>query len=281
MNKFFRYSGAKDKFTTLINMNIKTNKNIYCEPFIGSGAVLFNLNKSFDKYIINDIDRNIIRIYKSFKNISYEYYKEVIDSVFNKFGRFTDDRRYISKEAGEAGEAGEVAKTNYYNFRNWFNIYYWNTDTEIEGIYLHILANSCINSMLRFGPNGMNQGFGNRCYILDKRNFNNIQNILQRTEIYNGSYKDLLKEDAFFFFDPPYASQASSYTGFSFQDQEEFLELISDKEYLYTDILNEVNSKLTNRLIMREMVSTAPSSDKSKNTNIECLFSSYSLCNDW
>ena len=47
------------------------------------------------------------------------------------------------------------------------------------------------------------------------------------------------------------------------------------------DILNEVNSKLTNRLIMREMVSTAPSSDKSKNTNIECLFSSYSLCNDW
>ena len=272
MNKFFRYSGAKDKFTTLINMNIKTNKNIYCEPFIGSGAVLFNLNKSFDKYIINDIDRNIIRIYKSFKNISYEYYKEVIDSVFNKFGRFTDDRRYISRE---------VAKTNYYNFRNWFNIYHWNTDTEIEGIYLHILANSCINSMLRFGPNGMNQGFGLRFSELDQNSFNNIQNILQRTEIYNGSYKDLLKEDAFFFFDPPYASQASSYSGFSFEDQEEFLELIKDKEYLYTDILNDINSKLQNRLVMREMVSTAPSTDKSKNSNIECLFSSYSLCNDW
>lgn len=275
MNKFFRYSGAKDKFTSLININIKTDKKIYWEPFIGSGAVLFNLNKSFDKYIINDIDRNIIRIYKSFKNISYEYYKEVIDSVFKEFGRFTDDRRYISKEAGE------VAKTNYYNFRNWFNANHWNTDTELEGIYLHMLANSCINSMLRFGPNGMNQGYGNRCYILDEDTFNNIHNILQRTEIYNGSYKDLLKEDAFFFFDPPYASQASSYTGFSFQDQEEFLELIKDKEYLYTDILNEVNSKLQNKLVMREMVSTAPSSDKSKNTNIECLFSSYSLDNEW
>ena len=45
MNKFFRYSGAKDKFTSLININIKTDKKIYCEPFIGSGAVLFNLNK--------------------------------------------------------------------------------------------------------------------------------------------------------------------------------------------------------------------------------------------
>ncbi len=276
MNKFFRYSGAKDKLTSLINMNIKTIKKIYCEPFIGSGAVLFNLNKSFDKYIINDIDRNIIRIYKSFKNISYEYYKEVIDSVFKEFGRFTDDRRYISKEAGDV-----AAKTNYYNFRNWFNSNHWNTDTELEGIYLHMLANSCINSMLRFGPNGMNQGFGLRFSELDQTTFNNIQNILQRTEIYNGSYKDLLKEDAFFFFDPPYASQASSYTGFSFQDQEEFLELIKDKEYLYTDILNEVNSKLQNRIVMREMVSTAPSSDKSKNTNIECLFSSYNLDNDW
>jgi DNA adenine methylase Dam len=275
MNKFFRYSGAKDKFTSIINYNIKTDKKIYCEPFIGSGAVLFNLNKEFDKYIVNDIDRNIIRIYKSFKNISYEYYKEVIDSVFKEFGRFTDDCRYISKEAGD------VAKTNYYNFRNWFNSNHWNTDTELEGIYLHMLANSCINSMLRFGPNGMNQGFGLRFSELDQTTFNNIQNILQRTEIYNGSYKDLLKEDAFFFFDPPYASQASSYTGFSFQDQEEFLELIKDKEYLYTDILNEVNSKLQNRIVMREMVSTAPSSDKSKNTNIECLFSSYNLDNDW
>lgn len=266
MNKFFRYSGAKDKFTSIINTNIKTDKKIYCEPFIGSGVVLFNLNKNFDKYIINDIDRNIIRIYKSFKTISYDYYKEVIDSVFNKFGRFTDT---------------ETAKTNYYNFRHWFNENHWNADTDLEGIYLHMLANSCINSMLRFGPNGMNQGFGLRFSELDQNTFNNVQNILKRTEIYNGSYKDLLKEDAFFFFDPPYASQASSYSGFSFEDQEEFLELIKDKEYLYTDILNDVNLKLPNRLVLREMVSTAPSTNKSKNSNIECLFSSYSLCNDW
>ena len=101
MNKFFRYSGAKDKFTSLININIKTDKKIYCEPFIGSGAVLFNLNKSFDKYIINDIDRNIIRIYKSFKNISYSYYKEVIDSVFKEFGKFTYNRRYSDQENSE------------------------------------------------------------------------------------------------------------------------------------------------------------------------------------
>ena len=51
MNKFFRYSGCKDKFTSIINANIKTDKQIYCEPFAGSGAVLFNLNRQFNKYI--------------------------------------------------------------------------------------------------------------------------------------------------------------------------------------------------------------------------------------
>lgn len=275
MNKFFRYSGAKDRFTSIINANIKTDKKIYCEPFIGSGAVLFNLNKNFDKYIINDIDRNIIRIYKTFKEISYKEYTDTLDVVFKKFGKFTTDRRYSN------AENSEIEKQNYYNFRNWFNENHWNSETIEEGIYLHILANSCINSMLRFGPNGMNQGYGNRCYILDEKSFNNIQQVLKRTEIHNGTYKDLLKEDAFFFFDPPYASQDSSYTGFSYKDQEEFLELIKDKEYLYTDILNKVNERLDYRIALREMVSTAPSTKKGKNSNIECLFSSYSLDNDW
>lgn len=268
MNKFFRYSGAKDKFTPLINANLKTDKKIYCEPFVGSGGVLFNLNKEFDRYIINDIDRNIIRIYKTFKEIDYNYYIFKVNEVFDKFGKIKlkDDPN---------------GKQNYYNFRNWFNSNHWKTETIDEGIYLYILANSCINSMFRFGPNGMNQSFGNCCYLLDEKTFNNVNNILQKTEIKNGSYKDLLKEDAFFFFDPPYASQNSSYTGFSFEDQREFLELIKDKEYLYTDILNEINEKLENRLIIREMSSTAPNSDKSKNSNMECLFSSNLLNNNW
>lgn len=93
------YSGAKDRFTRIINADIQTNKKIYCEPFIGSGAVLFNLNKEFDKYIINDIDRNIIRIYKTFKNISYNTYKTTVDSIFKEFGEFTllDERTFENK----------------------------------------------------------------------------------------------------------------------------------------------------------------------------------------
>ena len=175
--KFFRYSGAKDRYVDLINLFInQTNKSIYCEPFAGSGAILFNLQKEFDKYVINDIDRNIIRIYKSFKEISYEYYVLKVNEVFDKFGKFISDRRF------SPNNIKNKEKENYYNFRNWFNENHWKSETIDEGIYLHMLANSCINSMLRFGPNGMNQGYGNRCYLLDKINFERIYSVLQKTE---------------------------------------------------------------------------------------------------
>jgi DNA adenine methylase len=216
--KFFRYSGAKTRFIDIINSYIITNKKVYCEPFVGSGAVLFNLHREFDKYIINDIDQNIIRIYKTFKEIEYDYYLDVVNFVFSKFGKFTSDRRYSNN--------GEDEKKNWYNFRNWYNETHWKTDTIDEGIYLHMLANSCINSFLRFSPNGMNSSYGLRMYFLERKNFNKIKNILLRTEIHCSDYKNMLNEDCFFFCDPPYASRNSSYTGFSFEQQYEFIELI-------------------------------------------------------
>ena len=218
--------------------------------------------------MINDIDRNIIRIYKSFKEISYEYYVLKVNEVFDKFGKFISDRRF------SPNNIKNKEKENYYNFRNWFNENHWKSETIDEGIYLHMLANSCINSMLRFGPKGMNQGYGNRCYILDEINFRRINKILQKTEIYNDSYEEIFKiyTDACYFLDPPYYSQASSYTGFSKYDLINFIQNIKNKEYVYTDIINDYNSELENKQLIREMNSTSPLTDKGKNGNLEYIF---------
>jgi len=259
MLRFFRYSGNKLKYTKIINSYInKTKKTTFIEPFVGSGAVLFNLEKEFDRYIINDIDRNIIRIYKTFKEIDFKTYKRELKYLYEIFGDIKN------------------SKESYYNFRNWFNKNHWNSDTLEEGIYLHFLANSCINSFLRFGPNGMNQSFGNRFYTLTEDTFNDIQSILKKTEIYCGSYKDIMGMDGIFFLDPPYFIQPSSYSGFSEKDIKEFLEIIYDKEYVYTDILSDFNKNLNQKLI-REMNSTSPNTNKTKNGNLECVFFSDNL----
>ncbi len=87
MLKFFRYSGSKSKFVGIINEYINnTKKEIYIEPFVGSGAVLFNLDKSFDEYSVNDLDENIYRMYETFKIINFKEYTQEQRFVLEKFG---------------------------------------------------------------------------------------------------------------------------------------------------------------------------------------------------
>lgn len=262
----------------MIVPQIKTDKKVYCEPFIGSGAILFNLGElhgQFEEFVINDSCRNIIRIYKSFKEIEYSEYLEAVQDIHNKFGWFSSTK--------STGLTKDAAKENYYNFRNHFNQNYWKTDTIKEGIHLHVLANSCLNSFLRFGPNGMNQSFGNRELYLEEKEFNNIKEVLNKTRIYNTDYHDVLKEykdKAFFFFDPPYASQDSSYASFSLEDLRIFLDDIEGTEFLYTDILNNVNEEhaaIKDKKLIREMISTSPNRKVQENGNMEYLFSSSKL----
>ena len=278
MNRFFRYSGSKASKIYTSKVNIFTSRsqsNIYIEPFAGSGAILFNLKKKFDKYVVNDIDRNIVRIYKTFKIIDYSYYLEVVNDIFKTFGKFTIDVRYTNQLVIEQ------QKESYYNFREYFNKNHWKTDTILEGIYLHMLANSCINSFLRFSINGMNQGFGLRFYYLEKESFTHIKEILQKTTIYNLDYKIIFEKypDELYFIDPPYFSQSSSYIGFNL---EEYLILLSKikelKEYIYTDIENEYNKDISKtKLFIRKMLTTAPNSYKKVNINEnnEYLFTTF------
>lgn len=253
MNKFFSYSGNKLKYINEINTLVnKFDCKVYIEPFVGSGAILFNLWNQFDKYIINDIDKNIIKMYKSFRNILYIDYKNQIE--------------FIAKEFGDIKEN----KQSYYDFRNWFNENWYDTNTIEEGIYLHFLTNSCINSFLRFGKKGMNQSFGKRLYILDEQNFNNIKATILKTEIYNGDYKDVIEYNGLYFMDPPYFNTNTSYKSqFSEDNIKEFINIFSKLNYvIYTDDLNEYNKDIENRFLLRKRINTSPNR-KSNITNKE------------
>ena len=60
---FLKFPGSKLRFVELINKEILKLENkvdIYCEPFLGSGAVFLNLPFEFKEYYISDFDRNVI-----------------------------------------------------------------------------------------------------------------------------------------------------------------------------------------------------------------------------
>lgn len=261
MIRFMRYVGSKFKYVNKINRFINSsNKNTYIEPFFGSGSVFFNLNKKFDKYIINDINPNLFRIYHSFKEIEFIDYINEINYIWKNFGDIKEN------------------KESYYSFRNWFNVNYWKSNSIKEGIYLHFLCNTCINSLARFGPNGFNNSYGNCFYKLDENSFNIIKNKLNNAEITSLDYKELMNEkEALYFLDPPYFQKEISYiSNFNSLNLEEFLNLIKNKEFIYTDILNEYNKNLKYEVI-REMENISPNRKRQKEGNFECIFYSDSL----
>jgi DNA adenine methylase len=272
--RFFRYSGSKFKYIKLVNNYINnTDKTTYVEPFVGSGAIFFNLEKKFNKYILNDIDPNIINIYKTFKKISYLDYINELNFVKNKFGEFKSNKNLSI----------EQAKANYYNFRNFFNEKYYKSNTIKEGIYLFFLANSCINSMLRFGPNGMNQSFGNCFYNLNEKDFNEVNVRLQCTELYCTDFIEIFKlyPDVCFFLDPPYIDQNSSYIGLSEYKFKIFINKLKTVEYVYTDILNDYNDHL-NKHFIRNIKSTSPQKIGFDKNHNEYIFSNIPIKNtDW
>lgn len=265
MNKLFRYAGAKDKYIDIISKHINRYKkgSIYIEPFLGSGAIFLNIEDKFDSYIINDLDSNIIRIFKSVKEGDYSDFLVFYEDVLSKFGDIKKD------------------KNAFYAFRNRFNEKLWKTDTIFEGFGLLMLYSSCINSLARFGPNGFNQSYGNRLYKPSQENWNEAKIKLNKTTIYNTDFITLMNnldssiiDNSLMFLDPPYFYGGDA--GYKNLEEPYFREFIkyiekSKAAIVYTDVKHEDLSNKWSHEIIRTMQNISPNR-KSEYTDQEALF---------
>lgn len=205
---------------------------IFIEPFVGSGTIFINSSDSFNQYIINDYNKYIVYLWNGFKILTYLDYIKALCFVKQQFGNIKTD------------------KNAYYAFRTWYNE---NVDYNVIDYspYLYLLTNSVINSMLRFGPHGMNQGFGKCLYFFDEVTFNHIQKKLKNTQIFNVDYKELLKdvENTVYFIDPPYVNTSSPgyLKYFDIEEHKKLINILSSLKnsiYVYTDTVTEYNKKL-------------------------------------
>lgn len=72
MNPIIKWAGGKEKELPYIKENLPSEIDRYIEPFVGGGAVYFNL--SIKKSIINDKSEELINLYKSIKNQDKEFF---------------------------------------------------------------------------------------------------------------------------------------------------------------------------------------------------------------
>ena len=234
---FLKWAGGKGQLIDEIEKFYPFDKKInkYAEPFIGGGAVLFDiLNKyELEKIYISDVNKELVNCYVAIKENVHELIKK------------------LKKLEDEFLVRGEDRKIYYYEKREKFNkLKLENNNEKINRAALMIFLNrTCFNGLYRVNKKGLfNVPMGDykNPKICDEENLIKISKKLKNVEIIYGDYKksyDFIDENTFVYFDPPYrplnqTSSFTSYTEYIFGDKEQ-IELSE-----YFRILNKKGAKL-------------------------------------
>ena len=196
MKTFIRWQGNKSKHINKFIQYIPHFTGIYIEPFLGSGALLLKLQPK--KWIINDINKDLVNIWKYVKSDP----QGIID-IFTEFGTYfkplsKEDKVKYCKEI-----TSKIESMPY--------------DIERASVYLLMKFCSYMGHILhkntfRFSSLDLNILINNNYSFLKENTYNNIQLVSQflnnkSGKIFNKTYEKILdkaKEGDFVFLDPPY-----------------------------------------------------------------------------
>ena len=197
-----KWSGGKRDEIKQFSRFYPKNFSRYIEPFVGGGAVFFDLN--FDgPNVINDVHPELINFYKQIK---LGKAKEIFE-ILKSFGNSENDY-YIVRGGGKK----LLPNTEIFIPKN-------DIDRAARFIYLR---RSCYRGMIRYKQKGdFNVPWG-RYKTLNFEDIiePNYTDLLSRTEIMDGDYKlvfDKYTDDNdFYFIDQPYDSTFNDYGGDNF-----------------------------------------------------------------
>lgn len=221
---FLKWAGGKSRLLADIRKNYSSelgkSVNRYCEPFIGGGAVLFDVISNYDvtEVLINDINEELINTYRKIK--------EIPKKLINELAVMQDDFWLLDTAC---------RKEYYYSKRERFNYLKMNGSEKenLEKAALFIFLNkTCFNGLYRVNKKGLFNvpiGAYKKPLICDEENLMNISRLIQKVNIQCGDYKkciDFADENTFYYIDPPYRplTQTASFTSYAegaFADKEQ------------------------------------------------------------
>lgn len=209
--------------------------NTYFEPFVGGGAVFFDLLPQ--KAYLSDLNNDLVTTYNVIKND--------VDTLITSLKKHKIDKDYFLKiRSQNPAILDEVAIASRFIFLN----------------------RTCFNGMYRVNSKGeFNVPYGKHKnpLICDEDNLRKVSTALQGVQIKRHGYQEILrkaKKGDFIYFDPPYypvskTASFTSYTAESFLDKEQtelrdtFIELHKRGCYVMlsnsdTPFINEIYSGL-------------------------------------
>lgn len=233
MKPFMKYPGGKAKEAPIVNKYKPTEINRYFEPFVGGGAIFFELENK--QSFINDYSKDLIKLYELLKEQNAEL-KEVLISMNDlwklienkKFDKnnfkyiFSYDEYYknykkandkkqktiekfkvngvVLSEKDKKDMEFTARKTAVYMMIR--DIYNKRNDDTIHVACYFFLREYCYSSMFRFSKCGnFNVPYGgmsyNYKYLDEKIEYmfsNQMNDLLSKTNIYNMDFEVFLNE---------------------------------------------------------------------------------------
>lgn len=217
VSPFLKWAGGKRQLLAQIRERMPREYNRYYEPFIGGGAVVFDLLP--ENALINDINEALIN--------AYVQIRENVDSFLDKINR-------IDSAIGEDGKA------YYYSMRNLYNMKLEKMEYDIELAALFVFLNKhCFNGLYRVNSKGLfNVPYNNSKRVsCDEESIRMTSDYLKRVTITTGDFEDACRNAGrgdFVFLDSPYAplnpTSFESYTkeGFTLESHERLARLYDE-----------------------------------------------------
>ncbi len=262
---FVKWVGGKGQILEQLERHIPFHSGNtfkkYAEPFVGGGALFFDIlsKYNFESFYISDTNIELMN--------AYNVIKHNVDPLINKL----TEMQFLFLPMDENGR-----KYYYYLMRDKFNSLILSEDTAIEKAALFIFLNkTCFNGLYRVNKKGqfnVPMGAYKNPTICDEKNLRNVAEALQNVTIVCGDYtlsKSFIDENTFVYLDPPYRpiSATAGFTAYN-------VDCFDDNEQIrlaqFIDEINTIGAKIM-------LSNSDPQNINPEDTFFEELYKAYTI----
>lgn len=227
---FLKWAGGKgqllDKFRNLYPKQL-TDKKIktFYEPFLGSGAVFFDIAQHYEieSAFLYDINEELI--------LTYKVIQKDVSVLIDFLHRY--QKNYLKLDRAKRSDFFYDQRVKYNSQRLSINYEKYSEKWFPRAAQLIFLNRTCFNGLYRVNSKGeFNSPAGeyDNPTICDERNLLAVSKVLEIAEIKKADFKEIIndfKQKSFIYFDPPYRpiSKTASFNAYSkhaFADNEQF-----------------------------------------------------------
>ena len=220
---FLKWAGGKGQLLSEIEKYypFKDGKiTKYAEPFVGGGAVLFDILNKYDleDIYISDVNAELIN--------TYQIIRDDINGLILMLSVMQDEFIPLDSEHRKMYYLARLERFNAIKVNG-------HSDVNIEKAALMIFLNrTCFNGLFRVNKNGLfnvPMGRYKNPLICDEENLRTVSDKLQNVRIVCGDYREsasFIDSNTFVYFDPPYrpitdTANFTAYTENLFDDAEQ------------------------------------------------------------